>query len=105
MADAGVCRASKAEPHRRCVMDKIRLSVVSSAALLALAATASAGPMSVASSDVITPPNTQIQLAAGTTMSGTVAGTMDGTARDTTTTLGTITDITDIMPGIRRRRL
>ncbi len=45
-------------------MDKIRLSVVSSAALLALTATASAGPMSVASSDVITHPNTQIQLAA-----------------------------------------
>ena len=45
-------------------MDKIRISVISSAALLALTATASAGPMSVASSDVITPPNTQIQQAA-----------------------------------------
>lgn len=42
-------------------MDKIRLSVVSSAALLGLTATASAGPMSVASPGVITSPNTQIQ--------------------------------------------
>ena len=37
-------------------MDKIRISVVSSAALLALTATASAGPMTVPSAQVISPP-------------------------------------------------
>jgi hypothetical protein len=37
-------------------MDTKRISMVSGAALLALTATASAGPMSVTSSQVITPP-------------------------------------------------
>ena len=37
-------------------MDKIRISVVSGAALLALTATASAGPMTVPSAQVISPP-------------------------------------------------
>ncbi len=37
-------------------MDKIRISVVSGAALLALTATASAGPMTVSSAQVISPP-------------------------------------------------
>jgi hypothetical protein len=42
-------------------MDTKRISVVSSAALLALTATASAGPMSVATSNVIAPPQTQTE--------------------------------------------
>jgi hypothetical protein len=37
-------------------MDTKRISMVSGAALLALTATASAGPMSMASSQVVTPP-------------------------------------------------
>jgi hypothetical protein len=37
-------------------MDAKRISIVSGTALLALTATASAGPMSVASSQVVTPP-------------------------------------------------
>ena len=37
-------------------MDKIRISVVSGAALLALTATASAGPMTVPSAQVVSPP-------------------------------------------------
>ena len=37
-------------------MDTKRISMVSGAALLALTATASAGPMSVATSQVVTPP-------------------------------------------------
>ena len=45
-----------AGPHSRCVMDKIRISVVSSTALLALTATASAGPMTVPSAQVISSP-------------------------------------------------
>jgi len=43
-------------------MDEIRISVVTGAALLALAGTASAGPMTVQSAQVISPP-TQIEQA------------------------------------------
>jgi hypothetical protein len=42
-------------------MDTKRIAMVSGAALLALTATASAGPMSVASSKLITPPQTQTE--------------------------------------------
>jgi hypothetical protein len=42
-------------------MDTKRMSLVSGAALLALTGTASAGPMSVASSEVIAPPQPQIE--------------------------------------------
>ncbi|HUI20565.1 MAG TPA: hypothetical protein VLZ74_05920 [Methylocella sp.] len=42
-------------------MNRKRISIISGAALLALTATASAGPLSIASPDVITPPQTQIQ--------------------------------------------
>ena len=42
-------------------MDTKRISMVSGAALLALTATASAGPMSVASSELIAPPQTQTE--------------------------------------------
>jgi hypothetical protein len=42
-------------------MDTKRISMVSGAALLALTATASAGPMSVANSELIAPPQTQTE--------------------------------------------
>ncbi|MGB6177546.1 MAG: hypothetical protein WBF43_14700 [Methylocella sp.] len=42
-------------------MDPKRISIVSGAAMLGLTATASAGPMSVASSNVIAPPQTRIE--------------------------------------------
>ena len=42
-------------------MDTKRMSLVSGAALLALTGTASAGPMSVASSEVVAPPQPQIE--------------------------------------------
>jgi predicted small lipoprotein YifL len=42
-------------------MDTKRISVVSGTALLALTATGSAGPMSVPSSNVIAPPQTQTE--------------------------------------------
>ena len=42
-------------------MDTKRISMVSGAALLALTATASAGPMRVASSELIAPPQTQTE--------------------------------------------
>jgi hypothetical protein len=42
-------------------MDTKRISMVSGAALLALTATASAGPMSVAGSELIAPPQTQTE--------------------------------------------
>jgi hypothetical protein len=42
-------------------MDAKRISIVSGTALLALTATASAGPMSLASSNVIAPPQTQTE--------------------------------------------
>jgi hypothetical protein len=42
-------------------MDSKRISMVSGTALLALTATASAGPMSIASSNVIAPPQTQTE--------------------------------------------
>ena len=68
-------------------MDIKGISIVSGTALLALTATASAGPMSVTSSQIMTPP-TQIEQVYFTigitigTMAGTVAtiGTTDGTA-------------------------
>jgi hypothetical protein len=41
--------------ERRCAMKKIRTSVISGAALLGLAGTASAGPMSVASPQTVKP--------------------------------------------------
>ena len=45
-------------------MDTKRVSAVAGAALLALTATASAGPMSVASSKLVAPPQTQTEPAA-----------------------------------------
>ncbi|TPV98051.1 MAG: hypothetical protein USCAAHI_02524 [Beijerinckiaceae bacterium] len=47
-------------------MDTKRMSLVSGAALLALTGTASAGPMSVASSEVVAPPQPQIERLATT---------------------------------------
>jgi hypothetical protein len=55
-SQTSVCRASEGVLQKRCVMDTKRISMVSGAALLALTATASAGPMSVANPQVVTPP-------------------------------------------------
>ena len=82
-------------------MEKIRISVVSGAALLALTATASAGPMTVPSAQVISPPiqiEPTITIGITTdTMVGTVAGITVGITTDIATTVGTSADT---IPGI-----
>ena len=86
-------------------MDNKRISILSGTALLALTATASAGPMSVTSSQIITPP-IQIEQAHYfyrhhySTMAGTVAGmavtgavpTSSSVARPTVTAAATCGD-------------
>jgi hypothetical protein len=53
-----------ADPHGRFDMDAGRICIVSAAALLAFAATATAGPMSGASAKLVAPRQTQTELAA-----------------------------------------
>jgi hypothetical protein len=53
--------AEMVQISRRFDMDAKKISVISGAALLALTATASAGPMNVARQDVMAPPQTQIE--------------------------------------------